>query len=83
VVASNPTSRLAYDEFASPQEMTADCRAVGRNLRLPQLERAARAAVSPAPSIRFEDYPREVAKREIRVSDAAARLANTLHLHLD
>ena len=37
----------------------------------------------PAPSIRYEDYPAEVGKREIRVSDAAARLANALHLHLD
>ena len=60
--------------------MAADCRQVGRNL---PLERAARAAVSPAPSIRFEDYPTEVGKREIKVSDAAARLANALHLHLD
>lgn len=83
VDASNPTSRLAYDELASPQEMSADCRAVGRNVRLPQLERVARAAVSPAPSIHFADYPNEIVKREIRVSDAAARLANALHLHLD
>ena len=83
VASSNPTSRIAYDELASPQEMSADCRAVGLNLRLPQLERVARAAVSPAPSIHFEDYPHEIVKREIRVSDAATRLANALHLHLD
>ncbi len=73
-------SHLVHDELATPAEMAADCRAAGRNLRL---ERAARAAVEPAPSIRYEDYPREVGKREIRVSDAAARLANALHLHLD
>jgi hypothetical protein len=77
------SSRLAYDDFASPQQMTADCEALGDNLRLPRLERAARAAVEPAPSIHFEDYPREVGKRDIRISDAAARLANALHLHLD
>ena len=76
-------SRLAYDDFSTPQQMHADCEATGRNLRLPQLERAARAAVEPAPSIHFEDFPREVTKRDIRVSDAAARLANALHLHLD
>jgi hypothetical protein len=81
--ASTPSSRLAYDELASPGEMYDDCRAVGQNLRLPRLEQAARAAVRQAPSIRFEDYPREVGKREIRVSDAAVRLANALHLHLD
>jgi len=73
-------SRLAYAELASPAEMSEDCRATGRNLRL---ERVAWSAVAPAPSIHFEDYPREIIKREIRVSDAAARLANALHLHLD
>jgi hypothetical protein len=79
----DPRSRLVYDDFASPQQMHADCEAIGQNLRLPRLEQAARAAVEPAPSIHFEDYPREIDKREIRISDAAARLANALHLHLD
>jgi hypothetical protein len=81
------SGRLAYDEFSTPQQMHADAEATERNLasarRLPRLERAARAAVEPAPSIHFEDYPREVSKRDIEVSDAAARLANALHLHLD
>jgi hypothetical protein len=68
--------------------MAADGREAGRNLNIPvgiqgRLERAARAAVAPAPSIHFDDYPAEVGKREIRVSEAAARLANALHLHLD
>ena len=76
----NQPGRLAYDDAATPQEMSADCRAVGQQLRL---QRAAAAAVQPAPSIHFEDYPSEVGKREIRVSDAAARIANALHLHLD
>ena len=31
----------------------------------------------------FADYPAEVRKRDIAVSEAAARLANALHLHLD
>jgi hypothetical protein len=80
----------AYDDLTPAQQMTADCRAVERNLGLAerrqrQLERAARAAVAgDAPSLHFEHYPREVPKRgEIRVSDAATRLANALHLHLD
>ena len=73
-------AHLVHDELSSPAEMAADCREIGRNLRL---ARAARAAVAPAPSLRFEDYPAEVGKREIRVSDAAARLAGALHLHLD
>jgi hypothetical protein len=78
-----PDSRLPHTELGSPQEMYGDCEAAGANLRLRLLERAARAAVGPAPSLHFDDYPREVPKREITVSDAAARLANALHLHLD
>ena len=77
-------SHLVHDELATPAEMAADCREIGRNLGLERrLERAARAAVAAPPSIRFEDYPAEVGKREIRVSDAATRIANALHLHLD
>ena len=72
--------RLAYDDASTPEEMSPDCRAAGENLRL---RRAAQAAVRPAPSIHFDEYPREVGKRDIRISDAAARLANALHLHLD
>jgi hypothetical protein len=75
-----PESRLVHAELPTPGEMAADCRVVGRNLRL---EQAVRAAVDPAPSLRYEDYPAEVGKREIRVSEAAARLAGALHLHLD
>jgi hypothetical protein len=70
----------ASDDFASVQQMRADCVATGRNLRL---ERAAERAVGPAPSLRYEDFPREVTKRDIAVTDAATRIANALHLHLD
>ena len=74
----------AYDDPATPAQMHVDCEAVGRNLGLERrLERAAESAVGPVPSIYFEDFPREVAKRDIEISDAAARLANALHLHLD
>lgn len=76
----NPASHLVHDELPTAQEMARDCRVVGRNLRL---ERAARAAVSTPPSIHFDDYPIEIVKRDIAISDAAARLANALHLHLD
>ena len=80
MTAPRPTDRPAYDDFATPQQMRADCVQAGRNLRL---ERVARAAVEGAPSLRFEDYPREVRKRGIDISDAAARLAGAMHLHLD
>jgi hypothetical protein len=66
----------ASDDFATPQQMRADCLEAGRNLGL---ERAAAKAVGPVPSLRYEDFPREVTKREIRVSDAAARLARALY----
>jgi hypothetical protein len=76
--------RLAYDDAASMAEMRADCEQAGRNLGLERrLARAAEAATGPAPSIRFEDYPSEVPKRDIRISEAAQRLANALELHLD
>ncbi|MGZ4436509.1 MAG: hypothetical protein ACXVWU_13785 [Nocardioides sp.] len=78
--------RLAYDDASSATEMTSDCHAVEAALHLPKRpsapERAAAAAVEPAPSILFEDYPREVKKPTIEVSEAAARLAAALHLHL-
>ena len=72
--------RTSYDDLETPAQMRADCLVVGDNLRL---ERAARAAVRPAPSFHYDDFPREVPKRDIAISDAAARLASALHLHLD
>ena len=62
----------AYDDLATPAQMREDCRAAGRHLRL---ERAAEQVSRPAPSILFEDYPREVPKPTLEVSEAAARLA--------
>ena len=84
MTTSRRPSYLADDDLGTPAEMAADGRVASRNLGLQgRLERAARAAVNPAPSLRFDDYPDEIGKREIRVSDAAARIANALHLHLD
>ncbi len=78
---ANPSSaHLTHDELDSVRLQREDCAAVGRNLRL---DRIARAAVAGAPSLEYADFPREVAKREIPVSEAAARIANALHLHLD
>ena len=79
--------RLPYDDASTTTEMASDCRAVEAALHLPEhrsrAQRAAEAAKRPAPSILFEDYPREVRKPSIKVSDAAARLGAALHLHLD
>jgi hypothetical protein len=70
----------SYDEIGSPAELREDAAAAGRALRL---DRIARDAAAGAPSLEYDDYPREVAKREIAVSDAAKSLADALHLHLD
>ncbi len=85
--------RTSYDDLETPAQMRADCLVVGDNLRLERDLRdarfarssgtTARAAVRPAPSLAYDDFPRDVRKRDIRVSDAAARLAGALHLHLD
>ena len=65
--------------------MYADAAACRTNLHLDaRLERAAQKAVTgDVPSLYFEDFPREVGKRDIAISEAAARIANALHLHLD
>jgi hypothetical protein len=75
--------RLPYDDPSGSSQMTSDCRAVEAALALPRrpgrAERTTRAAAGPAPSLRFEDRPREVPKPEIRISEAAARLAAAYH----
>ena len=68
----------SYEELAAPAELHADCEAVSR-----RLAEAAVKATRPAPSIHFDELPRETPKREIEISEAAQRLANALHLHLD
>jgi hypothetical protein len=79
--------RLPYDDAATATEMSADCRAIESALHIPvrltAAERAARAAGRPAPSIRYEDYPREVAKPSIEISGATSRLAAAIHPYLD
>ena len=41
------------------------------------------AALPGLPSIHFDEFPTDTPKREIEISEAAQRLANALHLHLD
>jgi hypothetical protein len=64
--------RTSFDEIDSPATMRADAAATGRTLHL-----------GDAPGLEHDDYPREVAKRDMAIDEAAARLANALHLHLD
>ncbi len=87
MASTHPYQPLAYDDADSAPQMSADCQAVEAALHLPSrrttAELAALAAAGPAPSIRYEDFPRDIAKPDIAVSEAAARLGAALHLHLD
>src|SRR5690606_29307983 len=77
-VAPTVEDMTPYEEMDSPTQLHSDCEKVNR-----RLARAARKVVEAPPSIHFEDFPREVPKQEIRISEAAQRLANAMHLHLD
>jgi hypothetical protein len=69
-----PTS---YAEIDPPAAMRADAAVARRALSL-----VAEAVTEGAPSLRYADYPAEVAKPEIEVSEAAARLAALLDVYL-
>ncbi len=75
--------RLAYDDQDSAHQMHADCTACASRVTLPRRRIDDAQLTMPAPSLEFEEFPREIPKREIRVSDAAAHLGARLHLHLD
>jgi hypothetical protein len=73
----------SYDEIDSPAHLREDAAAARLALHRRQGSRVARAVAAGPPSLAYDDYPREVPKREIEVGEAAARIANALHLHLD
>lgn len=70
----------SYDEIDAPAAMRVDARAARRTLRL---EVVARAVAEGPPSLRYDDHPVEVAKPEIVVAEAAARIAAALNLYVD
>ncbi len=74
--------RLAYDDQDTTVKMHTDCTACVSEMGLPE-QRIATDALRPAPSIEYADFPREIRKPEITVSDAAAHLASRLHLHFN
>ena len=74
------SGHTSYDRIDAPATMREDAAAAGRALRL---DRVAEAAAAGPPGLTYADHPREVAQRDIRVDEAAARIANALHLHLD
>ena len=74
--------RLAYDDQDTTLKMHIDCTACASQMGRPE-QRISPDVLEDAPSIAYADFPREIRKPEITVSDAAAHLAARLHLHLD
>ena len=74
--------RLAYDDQDTAGQMHVDCTACASAMSLPGRSIAAEV-LGEAPSIEYDDFPREIRKPEITISDATAHLASRLHLHLD
>jgi hypothetical protein len=79
-------SHLTHDELDAVSRQRQDCAAVGRTLRLERPIPAApgaRAVPAGPPGPEEEDYQAEVAPRDVRITPAAAALADALHLHMD
>lgn len=66
-------ARLPYADAETPQQMAADCQAAGANLRVP----LPRDAAFP------ETGHRHSVHAHFHVPAAAARMAGSLHLHLN
>lgn len=77
-------SRTPYDDPQPPAQLRESCRAAGDVLALRRdLSTMAAAAARPAPSIRFEDQPQGLPKRDLDMLAAAEMLAAALSLELD
>lgn len=74
--------RLAYDDQDTTGQMHLDCTACATHMGVlappivPEL-------LEQPPSLAFEDFPREIRKPEITVSEATALLASRLLLDID
>ena len=74
--------RLAYDDQDTTSKMHLDCTACAAQMGLSG-RRISPELLERVPSIKYDDFPREIRKPEISVSAVAAHLASRLHLHLD
>lgn len=74
--------RLAYDDADTAVKMHSDCTACASQMGFSQRQ-ILPEVLGDAPSIAYDDFPREVRKPEITVTEATALLAAQLHLHLD
>jgi hypothetical protein len=74
--------RLAYDDQDTTATMHRDCTACASQMGIPA-QAISPEALGQVPSIEYADFPREIRKPEITVSEAAAHLASRIHLHFD
>lgn len=73
------TTRLAYDDAATPAEMTGDCVAVGRQMGLPGQRLTDLAAAAAA----FREEQVRAGHGTPVISEGLASRAADLELHLD
>jgi hypothetical protein len=68
----------SYDDLTDPAAAGTreDCRATTK-----RLDEALRRMAKPAPSLHFDEQPREARKPQIEISDAAARLSAAIYGH--
>ena len=71
--------RLAYDDQDTAVQMHDDCNACASQMGIPDQRVAVKALGLPVPT----DVIRVFTKPVITVSEAAAKLANRIQLHLD
>jgi hypothetical protein len=73
--------RLAYDDQDTTDQMHLDCTACATQMGF--AAPIAPELLGDVAALDTEEFPREIRKPEITVSDATAHLAARLHLHLD
>ncbi|MFT4085275.1 MAG: hypothetical protein QM638_22055 [Nocardioides sp.] len=73
-------NRMPYDDPSAPAELVADCRAADGALSVQEQATIDRALTREAPSIRFEDFPSGLPKRDVDMLAAARHLARSLNL---
>ena len=70
---------MSFGDQRTPAGWYDDARAVSLRLRYDRIAHGIeRAARHGAPSLAYDDFPREQGKPEVRVDEAAARLAGAI-----
>lgn len=75
--------RLAYADHDSAEQMRNDCTACTGSRAMSRQRIDPSAFSTPAPPLRFDPQSANLSEPRIEVSEAVARLASRMHLHLD